>query len=268
VVLVFDDTLAEVDAHIAAGRLPASWWTRLLAHEDGFHLAGERHTGLWHDLHAARLVARLLWARARAWVAWLAGGIARAAGRWGVLSDEGRVAAAETLIAWVRQAPNASAAIRHGRLDRAAALVAPIEADAGGLGLPLSMRLFEVEANIRELRPLYGSTARWSWLYAALGPRLFAGVGVGIGVGAGLLGAAAMAFAAGAAVAVPAALLRAGEAVRGARAASGPAWLSRALDWAGSDVGLVVLRGYVHLGVGAIVGAQLGALLVLLMALL
>ncbi|WP_343947279.1 alpha/beta hydrolase, partial [Pseudonocardia zijingensis] len=69
VVLVFEDVLAEVDGHIAAGRLTAGWWTRVLAHEHGFHLAGDRHTGLRHGLHAARLAGGLAVARFRVWVA-------------------------------------------------------------------------------------------------------------------------------------------------------------------------------------------------------
>ncbi|MBO0808705.1 MAG: NUDIX hydrolase, partial [Actinobacteria bacterium] len=66
VVLIFDDVFAEIEAHIAAGRLTADWWAHLLAHEHDFHLAGDQHTGLWHALHAARIAARLLWARALA----------------------------------------------------------------------------------------------------------------------------------------------------------------------------------------------------------
>jgi 8-oxo-dGTP pyrophosphatase MutT (NUDIX family)/predicted transcriptional regulator len=63
VVLVFEDTLAEVDRLIGAGRLPADWWSRLLAHEIKFHLYRSSHTKSEHTRDAASLAAQFLLAR-------------------------------------------------------------------------------------------------------------------------------------------------------------------------------------------------------------
>ncbi|OLT00934.1 hypothetical protein BJF90_06300 [Pseudonocardia sp. CNS-004] len=63
VVLVFADMLAEIDGHIADGRLRRGWWTRLLRHELDFHIDRDEHTGHRHDRHAAGTVGELLRAR-------------------------------------------------------------------------------------------------------------------------------------------------------------------------------------------------------------
>jgi GNAT superfamily N-acetyltransferase/DNA-binding HxlR family transcriptional regulator/predicted transcriptional regulator len=63
VVLVFEDALVAIDALIAAGRLPADWWVRLLVHERDFHLLGDEHTGRHHDLDADPIAHDLLAAR-------------------------------------------------------------------------------------------------------------------------------------------------------------------------------------------------------------
>ncbi|HWN36588.1 MAG TPA: alpha/beta hydrolase [Pseudonocardia sp.] len=63
VVLIFEDTFAEILEHIAAGRLAADWWNRLLVHERDFHLLGDVHTGHRHDRDADPIADELLAAR-------------------------------------------------------------------------------------------------------------------------------------------------------------------------------------------------------------
>ncbi|MBO0807882.1 MAG: hypothetical protein J2P32_06205, partial [Actinobacteria bacterium] len=65
VVLIFDDVFAEILDHIAAGRLTARWWKRLLAHERDYHLLRDEHTGHRHDRNANPIAADLLAARVR-----------------------------------------------------------------------------------------------------------------------------------------------------------------------------------------------------------
>ncbi|WP_037070320.1 MBL fold metallo-hydrolase, partial [Pseudonocardia acaciae] len=66
VVVITRAMLDEIAAHLAAGRLPAGWWYRLLAHERDFHLDGHEHDGARHDGHAAAIADEFLLARARA----------------------------------------------------------------------------------------------------------------------------------------------------------------------------------------------------------
>ncbi|TWF80269.1 serine/threonine protein phosphatase PrpC [Pseudonocardia hierapolitana] len=57
--------LDEIAGHIAAGRLDEGFWSRLLGHEQEFHLHGAEHTGPRHDAHAAELAGLVLLARVR-----------------------------------------------------------------------------------------------------------------------------------------------------------------------------------------------------------
>ncbi|WP_343947234.1 trypsin-like peptidase domain-containing protein, partial [Pseudonocardia zijingensis] len=266
VVLIFEDTVAEADAHIAAGRLPASWWLRLLAHERDFHVAGDRHTGLRHALDAGRLGARLLWARAGAWWA-----LVRAAGSPAALwSARGRLAAAEALTGWVRQAPSAPDHLRYRWLAEARLLVSPLLAKviAGGDAFDVARlaRLHDVLAGIDELRPRYGDgTARWSWLPAVfrpvLGPGVFAGLGVAAGASLATAGAGTVVAGFAAGVAVSAVALRRVATASGSASRRLPALLAAAGSARGRSVLLrvAVAAGGVAIGAAAGVAALTAA---------
>ncbi|OLT04523.1 hypothetical protein BJF90_22055 [Pseudonocardia sp. CNS-004] len=70
VVVITRRMLDEVTGHLAAGRLDAGWWYRLLEHERDFHLPrggrAPEHTGDRHDAHAAPFAEALRSARAAA----------------------------------------------------------------------------------------------------------------------------------------------------------------------------------------------------------